>query len=132
MATLTPIIVANISMKCTYNKYYDFIIYISQYVKNRSPFLFILMMYKMPNNKSNDKSNKPFYHYPLVWRSESVKRIRFPPRVKYVEEVIPEKEENDSKKKRGRPKKEPRKVVVEDDNIVKWIVENYNMEKKQI
>ena len=82
-------------------------------------------MYKMPN-KSNDKqSNKPFYHYPLVWRSESVKKIRFPPRVKYVEEVIPEKEENDSKKKRGRPKKEPRKVVVEDDDIVKWIVENY-------
>ena len=89
------------------------------------------MMYKMPNNKSNDEqSNKPFYHYPLVWRSESVKKIRLPPRVKYVEEVIPEKEENDSKKKRGRPKKEPRKVVVEDDNIVKWIVDNYNMEKK--
>ena len=58
------------------------------------------MMYKMPN-KSNKQSNKPFYHYPLVWRSESVKKIRFPPRVKYVEEVIPEKEENDSKKKRA-------------------------------
>jgi hypothetical protein len=34
--------------------------------------------------------------------------------------------QSNSKNKRGRKKKEPRKVVVEDDNIVKWIVENYN------
>lgn len=84
-----------------------------------------LATHKMPNNK---QLTKPFYHYPLLWRSEPTKRIRFPPQVKeeHVEENIPEKEEDCSKKKRGRPKKEPRKVVVEDDNIVKWIVDNHH------
>lgn len=92
----------------------------------------ILEIHKMPNNKSKTKQqpNKPFYHYPLIWRDEPTKRIRFPSQVKYIEENIPEKvEENNvtkKGKKRGRPKKEPRKVVVEDDNIVKWIVENYH------
>ena len=88
----------------------------------------ILEIHKMPNNKSKTKQqpNKPFYHYPLIWRDEPTKRIRFPSQVKYVEENIPEKEEDCSKKKRGRPKKEPRKVVVEEDNIVKWIVENHH------
>ena len=87
-----------------------------------------LATHKMPNNKSKTKQllNKPFYHYPLIWRDEPTKRIRFPSQVKYVEKNIPEKEEDCSKKKRGRPKKEPRKVVVEEDNIVKWIVENHH------
>ena len=83
--------------------------------------MMIMVMHKMSNNK---QPSKPFYHYPLLWRVEPIKRVRFPSQVKYTEEIISQKEENDAEKKRGRPKKQPRKVVVEDDDIVMWIVQN--------
>jgi len=57
-------------------------------------------------------------------------RKKFPSQVRYSEDTIkPEQIDEHSpkeKKRRGRPRKEPRQTIIigADEDIVKWIVEN--------
>jgi len=75
-------------------------------------------------------------HYPktLIRTTEPIgQRRKFPAQVRYTEDTIkPEPREENSpnpgKKKRGRPRKEPRQTIIigPDEDIVKWIVENHH------
>ena len=86
---------------------------------------------------SHDKKSIYFYNvhihdnninmsqYHPINFTPKTKRRKFPSQVRYIGNTPTIENVSIGQRKRGRPRKKPRETIVEDDNIVKWIVDNF-------